>query len=145
MLILKLLLAALSGIIVMTIFSYMVSALARQRFKEPQLLNYLLIRWQMQVFRAKENVAGWIIHYGAGLFFTIIYEFIWQYKLLEVSWAAALFLGVVSGLFGLCVWKVMFVFTPRPPKINFSAYYLQLIPAHILFALGVVGFYKAWG
>lgn len=140
----RIIVAAFFGILGMTVFSYAVSAIAQQRYKEPELLNYLIIRWKLQVFKPKENTAGWIVHYLVGIVFVVSYETLWLFTGFSVSWGTALLLGLASGLIGLAGWKLMFASTRRPPKINFPGYYLQLMAAHVVFALTVVAVYKWW-
>lgn len=140
----KIVTASVTGVSVMTAFSYWLSHVALQKFKEPQLLNYLLNRWHLQLFQPRERLAGWLIHYAIGIIFVIAYDLIWRFTEARVSWLNAIVFGLFSGVVGATVWALLFRTAPPPPKVNFTSYYLQLLPAHVLFALGVVLIYKIW-
>ena len=44
-------------------------------------------------------------------------------------------LGAASGLAAVAIWKAAFMAHPLPPRMSFDKYYLQLVPAHIVFAV----------
>lgn len=134
-----------SGIIatsVMTLFSYIVSALSHSQFREPQLLNELLKRSTALPYKpGQENLTGWTIHYAIGILFVAIFDFIWNYTDFEPSIFTGALLGFIFGFIGITGWKVMFSLNPNPPAIRFKIFYLQLLPAHVIFGIGAVLLY----
>lgn len=122
----------------MTLFSYVVSASARELYKEPVLLTYLLSSLKIEVSPQIKTFLAWLLHYIIGLLFVLIYHYLWVYDLVEMSWPAAFVLGAASGVIGIFGWILLFKIVPQKPNINFKGYYVQLFFAHIIF--GVVAF-----
>jgi uncharacterized membrane protein len=84
----------------------------------------------------KENqLIGWSAHYGVGLLFSTAYDWLWSRKRLKPSFKNNLVLGGISGLAAVAIWKTTFKLHPLPPRLSFDKYYLQLVPAHIVFAV----------
>ncbi|RYZ82424.1 MAG: hypothetical protein EOP06_21690 [Proteobacteria bacterium] len=142
--ILRVFISSIFGVIVMTAFSYLYAAVTRKPFREPHLLNHLFKRWRLQQSLEKNHLAGHLAHYFIGFAFALLYEILWVYTPLPVTWAVGVLLGIVSGIVGVIAWKIMFSNTDRPPKIEFQEYYAHLVIAHVCFALGVVSAYKLW-
>jgi hypothetical protein len=44
-------------------------------------------------------------------------------------------IGALSGAIAVLIWKATFKVHPLPPWIDFKSYYLQLVPAHMVFAV----------
>lgn len=131
-----------SGIIatsLMTFFSYIWSWINDSKFKEPQLLNELILSSTIiRLNPGKRNVIGWIIHYMIGWLFVIVFDSIWRNTALEPSLGNGALLGAIAGLVGITGWKVFFNLNSDPPDIKFGEFYLQLFIAHIIFGLGAV-------
>ncbi|MHC0443195.1 hypothetical protein [Flavobacterium sp. 3-210] len=126
---------------VMTLFSYAVSASAREIYKEPVLLTYILSAMHFKMSPNLKINVGWVLHYLIGLFFVIGYHILWFNQFLEISWSVSIFLGVISGIIGIISWVILFEIIPQKPNINFKGYYLQLFIAHILFSVVAFVFY----
>jgi len=127
---------------VMTLFSYAVSASARELYKEPVLLGYILKVFGIEVKLPVRITLGWILHYLIGLTFVIAYHFLWTYKIFEMSWSTALLFGAISGIIGIISWIIMFASAPKKPDINLPGYYTQLFVAHVIFAIVAFVVYK---
>jgi hypothetical protein len=123
----------------MTVFSYMVSASARELYKEPVLLTYLLTVTKIEISPKLKAITAWLIHYLIGLTFVIIYHYLWKYNVANLSWQTSIILGALSGLIGIFAWMIMFAASPKKPAIDFKGYYIQLFFAHVIF--GVVAFW----
>ncbi|MBL7832301.1 MAG: hypothetical protein JNK18_00025 [Cyclobacteriaceae bacterium] len=133
MIIVSLLVHCVIATTLMTGYSYALSAITRKQFREPELLNGLMNNWFHKSF-PKNALAGWLIHYGVGFMFIVAYRFVFQQlepTLLNYTWV-----GFVSGLIGAAVWFVTLNIHPAPPPTHRAGYYAQLVPAHIIFALG---------
>lgn len=121
----------------MTLFSYTLSALTKEQFREPELLNFLLTRSALiPVKVARKSWAGWVIHYLVGTLFIIVFDLIWNMKILEPTILSGAYLGFLAGIIGITGWKVFFLLSPDPPKIDFKRFYLQLLVGHVIFGLG---------
>jgi hypothetical protein len=70
---------SVTGTVMMTMFSYLVSEKRKKFFKEPVLLNVLLGEIKSSdLQRNDKNPEGFIIHYFVGLFFTAVYDQVWK-------------------------------------------------------------------
>ncbi|MCM0667066.1 hypothetical protein [Flavobacterium tyrosinilyticum] len=129
----QILVSSIAATSAMTLFSYAVSATARELYKEPVLLSYILSHLHLEVSPNVKNMLAWILHYIIGFGFVIAYHFLWIYKVLELTWPIGILLGAISGIIGIITWFVLFKLVPQKPNIDFKGYYLQLFAAHIIF------------
>jgi hypothetical protein len=138
----KILTGSVTGTLVMTMFSYLVSEKKNKLFKEPALLNLLLGKVKSSdLHQNHKNPEGWIIHYLVGLFFTVVYDQVWKKTKLNPSLKSGLLLGGINGLIAVAVWKTTFKLHPRPPLIDYKKYYNHLVLAHLVFgAFTVIGY-----
>jgi hypothetical protein len=140
---LKILVGSITGTFMMTAFSYFISEKKRKQFKEPVLLNFLLGKVKSSDLKVNEgNPAGYIIHYTVGLFFTILYDQIWQRTKLKPTIQNGLMLGGINGFIAVVVWHTTFKLHPRPPLIDHKSYYGHLIITHFVFGAFTVAGYR---
>ena len=128
------LLAAAVGTISMTLFSYLVSRKKNKDFKEPKLLGKMVYRGVPEIKKPTSKVAGWCLHCGTGLAFTIVYKILLDHTKLKSNLPEAVLLGVVNGVLADGIWKTVFALHPDPPEINFKKFFGHLILAHVFFA-----------
>lgn len=137
--------SAVVGTTVMTIFSYVMAGLNDNQFKEPQLLNKLLDSSKnISVHFHDHNAAGWFIHYAIGAVFIILFSLIWNFTGIAVSWFSAAGFGFVAGIIGVIGWESMFNFNAAPPDIQLKKFFVQLLIAHVIFALAAFIVYRLW-
>ena len=80
------------------------------------------------------KVAGWGLHFSAGLIFTAIYAELLKRNLLKSDLPDAVVLGLVNGVAAVVIWKATFSLHPDPPQIHFGDFYKHLILAHVVFS-----------
>ena len=120
----------------MTAFSYYLSYIRKKQFREPELLNELLVRARMMKFTASKNhPAGWIIHYLVGVVFVIIYQLIAAVTALTPDILFYSLGGLISGFIGVAIWHVTLSLHPNSPALDLKEFYFQLVIAHIIFGL----------
>lgn len=139
--ILQILISSIAATSAMTLFSYAVSASARELYKEPVLLSYILGHLHLEVSPNIKNILAWILHYIIGLGFVIAYHFLWTYNILELTWPIGILLGAISGIIGIITWFILFKMIPQKPTIDFKGYYLQLFGAHLIFGFTAYSVY----
>lgn len=137
----QILVSSIAATSAMTLFSYAVSATARELYKEPVLLSYILSHLHLEVSPNVKNILAWILHYVIGFGFVIAYHFLWIYKVLQLTWLIGILLGAISGIIGIITWFVLFKIVPQKPNIDFMGYYLQLFAAHIIFGFTAYSVY----
>ena len=139
---LQIVISSVAATSLMTLFSYAVSASARELYKEPVLLTYILTMFGIEVSPKLKIILAWLLHYLIGLAFVVGYHYLWSYEVLEMSWPVACLLGAISGIIGILGWVVMFTVSPKKPNIDFKGYYLQLFVAHVIFGITAFAVYK---
>lgn len=128
--------AGVAATSIMTGFSYAVSALAHENFKEPRLLSLFIKRFTA-VRHPLLHFSGWPVHYALGLVWAGVYTLCIRRNQKEASAEKALAFGLFSGATGVMIWRVMFRKHPHPPQTAHGKFYSQLFLAHILFALSL--------
>jgi Protein of unknown function (DUF2938). len=129
------LVSAITGTTFITAFSYLVSELDDKNFSEPERLGQLAKRLLPILNKEEKLITGWAAHYLVGLLFALIYLELWTQGKVKPTLGQTLLLGGVSGILAVAIWKTVFKLHPLPPSLSFNKYYLQLIPAHVVFAL----------
>jgi hypothetical protein len=134
----KIILAGFTGTSFMTLFSYLVSEVQEENFKEPELLGKLLQTLAPDVNKDLGRFIGWNLHYFVGFIFAFLYASLWERTKVRPTLKSGLILGALSGMVGLTVWKLCFRVHPNPPKINFKRYYGHLLATHLIFGVFTV-------
>lgn len=129
--------ALLTSVGVMTAFSAIMSVKLKCEFREHILLSKLISNHSL---KQKENggylMLGWLIHFLIGGFFLVVYAVLWEYIALIRTLLGSIVFGILIGVMGIIGWTILFKLDSNPPNINFHAYYIQLIIAHVFFSLG---------
>ncbi|MGA9324511.1 MAG: hypothetical protein WBV11_03565 [Salegentibacter sp.] len=143
--VIKIILAAITGTSVMTIFSYIMAYIKNDQFKEPQLLNILINNSETIPLKySKTGPVGWIAHYVIGTLMYLSFALLWNFTELDVSWISAAFLGIGAGIIGIAGWHLMFYLNARPPEVNLNGFSIQLMIAHLIFSLSGFLVYFYW-
>jgi hypothetical protein len=129
------LLPAAAGTTMMTLFSYLLSLVEKENFSEPEHLGTLMHRLCPGSSKRMMQVAGWGAHYAVGLIFVLAYRELWRKGEIRKSIVNGIILGALSGALAVLIWKATMKAHPAPPWVDFTKYYLQLVPAHIVFAV----------
>lgn len=131
----KIVLSTFTATTAMTLFSYVLSWLTHENFREPYILSMLI----MSLFPDQENTTtlleAWILHYCVGLCFIIIYAWIWNRFKRYPNLESGTILGVVTGLFAVLVWHLTLKVFDNPPVTNRLPFYIQLVFAHVVFGI----------
>ncbi|MES2454823.1 MAG: hypothetical protein V4594_04770 [Bacteroidota bacterium] len=131
----KTLLSGFTGTTFMTAASALMSLLPHENFKEPEHLATMAGRLAPLLSKNTKTLAGWGAHYGMGFLFAAVYVELWESRKIEHTIKNGIILGLLSGLLGLLIWKATFKVHPLPPNIRYLDFYLQRIPAHVVFAI----------
>jgi hypothetical protein len=138
----KIAISGVAGTTVMTAGSELMSLLAGENFSEPDHLETMISRLAPHLSKHAKKIAGWGAHYAMGLVFAAVYVELWETKKIKHTIKNGIILGAISGVLGLLIWKGTFKAHPLPPWINYTHYYLQRIPAHIVFAVAATLAYR---
>ena len=138
---LQVIIAGVSGTVLMTVFSYFLSRIRTRQFKEPKLLNMILRRSTHEHMNPSNNsILGWVVHFSIGIILmTLFYLFhlIFSFK---ISLISILLFGLFTGGMAILSWHLMFYISPRPPDVDLNEFYIQLFIAHLVFATGAIVF-----
>ncbi|HKJ49651.1 MAG TPA: hypothetical protein VJ973_11205 [Christiangramia sp.] len=137
---LKVIIAAILGTVLMTTFSYVISRIKSQQFKEPKLLNMILRRSTYEMNPSNNSILGWVVHFSIGvILMTLFYIFHLTFSF-SISLVSILIYGISAGILSIISWHLMFMLRLNTPDIALKEYYIQLLIAHVLFALGAAVF-----
>jgi hypothetical protein len=131
----KIAVTALTGTTFMTADSYLMSLFFGENYREPEHLATMIGRLAPNLSGQAKRIAGWGAHFAMGFVFASVYVELWESRKIKHNFRNALILGLVSGIVGFLIWKGTFKAHPLPPWLNFNHYYLQRIPAHVVFAI----------
>ena len=131
----EIIIPGIAGTTVMTIFSKIAGEMVNENFSEPDLLSKLYHRLAPAEPKPIAKVVGWLGHYAVGALFSTVYNKLWDKKLVKASGKNSIWLGALSGVLAIGVWKTTFKLHPAPPGIDYKKYYAQLFFAHIVFAM----------
>ena len=129
----KIISSAIIGTSAMTLFSYLVSESKEENFREPKILADLIQRARPEMNKPTSTLAGWTLHYIAGIAFTGIFSKLWEKTSLKPRVRTGLVLGAASGLVGIATWDLIFRNHPNPPHKNRRKYFGHLLLAHLVF------------
>jgi hypothetical protein len=130
------------SVLAMTFFSIIISKILKMELREHYLLAHLMHSIKKETRERHPNILkGWVLHFAVGLFFLAFYELLWKITHLERTFLWALIFGIGMGFLGIAGWKLLFKIHPKPPNINYTVYYIQLVIAHIIFSLAAFMIY----
>jgi hypothetical protein len=135
-------LAGFMGTSFMTASSELMSLVMGENFREPDHLETMVGRLAPFLSKHAKKIAGWGAHYAVGFMFAAIYVELWESHKIKHTIKNGLILGTLSGILGFLIWKGTFKAHPLPPWLNYKHFYLQRIPAHIVFAVFATITYK---
>jgi hypothetical protein len=131
----KTLVSGFVGTSFMTASSALMSLLPHENFKEPEHLATMAVRLAPFLSKRSKYLAGWAAHFGMGFLFAAVYVELWEAGKIKHTLKNGLILGFLSGILGMLIWKGTFKVHPLPPSIRYLDFYIQRIPAHIVFAV----------
>lgn len=136
----KIVVSGIIGTSAMTIFSYLVSKIMGENFREPEILA-ILIKNMLPTATPYAIYLGWVLHYLIGFAFVVVYVRLWDNNQLKPNVASGILLGAISGIIGIIGWYIVLKLHPNPPLINLINYFILLFFAHIVFGIfALVGY-----
>ena len=120
----------------MTLFSYLASGQEDKNFKEPVLLDDVAEHEGMNRIIAKH--AGWMIHYGFGMVWTVVMRYIILRTGIKPNALSGLLLGSIGGLIAVASWHPLIKRYRLVFKKNEKRFYSHLVLAHIIFTLSLM-------
>jgi hypothetical protein len=133
----NILLPAIAGTSLMTVFSYIITELEDKNFSEPELLAHI----EKRLLKAPKKIAllaGWATHYSVGIMITSFFYLIRQNTNMKSAFKGSLILGALSGLSAIVAWKIALKTLPGRSDNFYNKFYSQLFVAHFVFAATVI-------
>ncbi len=141
----QIIIAGLSGTILMTLFSHICGAVFNEEFSEPTLLNRMMRNSRMFSSEITDNDSrGWIIHFGIGQLMGFWLWFMFCYSGLGQAPVTGSFLGFLAGMAGVLGWLFLFNTHSNPPETDLKGYIVQLVIAHTIFGWSVYLLFQHW-
>jgi len=126
----------------MTLGSDLMSRVMGENYREPDHLETMIKRLAPMLSKQAKVIAGWGSHLAMGFVFAAIYVELWETNKIKHSIKNGVILGLISGLLGLVIWKGTFKAHPLPPWLHYTHFYIQRVPAHVVFAVAATITYK---
>lgn len=120
----------------MTVFSYVISKMAKKNFNEPVLLGQVI---QGNSPNVPSQTLGWVGHFGIGSVWSMIYVALQNQKK-ELSFPFKFWM--LSGSTAILIWRQLFRNNPRPTPTHRRQFYGQLFFAHLVFTYTLHGTYS---
>lgn len=92
--------------------------------------------------KGKKLTAGALGHLSVGLLFTLMYFLLWNWGVFEISWIDSFWVGAISGMIAIIVWRLYFALHLHPPKISLFHYFVALFVSHIVFGVVTVNIFR---
>ncbi len=89
-------------------------------------------REKTQEFK-KRIIVATIVHFAIGALFAVVYCLLWHWNVFDINWKNSIWVGAVSGLIAIVIWRLIFKLHKNPPDINFEQYAIALVLSHISF------------
>lgn len=125
----------------MTLFSKIASVVRGVNFDEPEILGRILCELMPDLKPQYARIAGWNIHYAVGFMFTMLYAKVLEERKRKPSLKSGLILGVLSGLVGIFVWKLVLGLSKSAGVEDKGSFYKHIWVAHLVFgAFSAVGY-----
>ncbi|WP_207420109.1 hypothetical protein [Desertivirga brevis] len=123
---------------IMTAFSYLISSLKKENYREPELLAGIVDHLVVKDKRQQRLTAdGWLIHYTMGAVWSPIQLYVLKHKDTKANYVHAAAFGVFGGITGSIIWELSFRAACYRPKINKRAFYLHLVLAHVVYSISL--------
>ena len=132
--------AGILGTVLMTSFSYVISRMKSQQFKEPKLLNMILRRSTYDMNPSNNSVLGWVVHFSIGVILMTLFYVLHLTFSFSISAVSILIYGTIAGVLSILSWHFMLSISSNSPDFALRDFYMQLLMAHVLFALGAAVF-----
>ena len=133
----KVLSSGILGTSAMTIFSYLVSELMSDNFREPEIMSLLFKNLSITFLQYGTYLGclAWVFHYIIGFSFVFIYVKLWDKNTIRPNIISGIFLGAITGIIGIIGWYITLRIHPNPPTVNLRNFFILLFFAHIVFGI----------
>jgi hypothetical protein len=103
----KVLSSGILGTSAMTIFSYLVSQLMSENFREPEIMSFLFKNLSITFLQYGTFLGylAWTFHYIIGFSFVFIYVKLWDNNKVKPNLVSGIFLGAITGIVGILLLK----------------------------------------
>ncbi|MBW8688353.1 hypothetical protein [Chitinophaga rhizophila] len=129
------------GTLLMTGALYLLSLLTGKNYKVVGVLSTMVTNHTTPdkglTKRPIDIIIGTILHYLIGVFFAVVYFYLWRADLIELTIGSALALGVITGIVAIAFWSAFIRLHPNPPAVPIPGYALLVGSCHLLFSLGL--------
>lgn len=132
--------AGVGGTAFMTGFVYLMAYITRREFKVVKILGTLITN---RTHRDRSTDGSWstiivglIAHYLIGVFFAVIYAWLWERGIGSPALGSSLLFGALNGLFAMGFWYSFLKIHPNTPLIKLPDYLFVIGAGHLFFSTG---------
>lgn len=138
--------AGIGGTALMTGFVYFIAYITGNDFKVVKILGTMLTN-RTHPDKTTDGtlhaiIPGMMAHYLIGIFFAIIYAFLWSSGIGSPTLGSSLIFGALNGLFAMGFWYGFLRLHPNAPAIKLPTYLFIIGIGHLFFSTGTVVCYS---
>lgn len=131
--------AGIAATTAFSLFSYLASYAADEKFQEPELIGEMANRLPNDLSENQARFAGWLSHYILGIGFASAYQQLVSVTNIKPSIGNGVIAGALSGFPASLAWDNAFKMHPLAPNKRTLPYYFQLVVGHALFGAVCMG------
>jgi putative exporter of polyketide antibiotics len=130
--------AGIAATTLMTVFVLVIRLITGKQINVIRILGTMLTASTTTDGECPKKVgilaAGIIAHYAVGLFFSIVYIWLWTHRIIKTDWVTTTVLGFLTGLLAITVWRLYFSIHAHPPRVPLRLFLVCIFGAHVVFA-----------
>lgn len=136
-------LSGVTGTIAMTVFMYLYASLTHQFTKVIHILGNMLVG-ERNFYSPTLNamIVGTAAHAGVGVLFSFAYFLLWNWGIFQIDLVDSIWIGMISGVIAVLVWKSYLSLHSHPPKFSQLHYFIALLLGHIIFGMVSVNVFQ---
>lgn len=137
----------LGATVFMTLFVYFMNMMLNEkRVKVVHVLGTMLTNntTYNKGLSSKPDVIliGTLAHYAVGVLFSLVYLFLVNKDIANLSYLSGILFGIVAGIFAVFICRAFFVIHPNPPIVPQNEYAFTIFCGHIVFGIAMIFLYN---
>ena len=130
------LLAGISGTLIMTGFTESVAFFFKKPFHDIRILS-IMLPFQKKIESPRPGIylAATLLHYLIGVIFTYFYQWQLMERWIINDLLSAFLYGGIIGSIAVIGWRIYFSIHPNPPPIDLKSYLLTIWFGHIALSM----------
>lgn len=118
----------------MTLFSYTLSRMCRENYREPEMLAEILSENDISRNKTANSPGGWLTHFFVGALWSWTDELLASERARVSPSGKTAVLGIGSGIISAIAWRLLLGRHRHILRRTKPSFFVQLVPAHVVYA-----------